>query len=157
MKVSLFFRLAHACRDGTTELLDSIDAEIQLQLGISVLADRIMLEAIVCLTIGLKNFPLVKALIARGPPAPRDETRFLWEWRENVAGAYVISDHATTTALLRHHWLIPRSFYTKGIEKMKDEAMAMDRLEVLSVVLISFYNIVFLFRLFFRGHDSLAY
>ncbi len=120
--------------------LDSIDAEIQSRVGLSLLEDRIMLEPIVCLAIALKNFPLAKTLVERGPPAPENETKALWRWREHVALAEVITDPATTTALIRNHWLKVPDAYASQITRIADEAMAMDRIDALSVFSVTPYG-----------------
>ncbi len=115
------------------EQLDSIDAEIQSRVGLSLLADRIMLEPMVCLAIALKNFSLAKTLAERGPPAPENESKALWHWREHVALALVIYDPATTTTLLRNHWLRVPDAYATQITGIADEAMAIDRIDALLV------------------------
>ncbi|KAI1386684.1 uncharacterized protein F4822DRAFT_323970 [Hypoxylon trugodes] len=128
---SLFIKLAHACKDGTIEQLELIDAEIQSQVHISILSDKTALEALVCLTIDLKNVSLAKALLARDSPAPEDDqTRFLWNWR---ASAVAISDDTVNTALVRYRWLpkFNTETYASHIPEILDEAAAIDRIDAL--------------------------
>ncbi|KAI1381143.1 hypothetical protein F4677DRAFT_402288 [Hypoxylon crocopeplum] len=128
---SLFIRLANTCKDGTVEQLESVDAEIQSNVHISMLSDRLMLEPLLCIAIAIKNFALVKALATRGAPPPENETRFLWNWRGDVARGYGISDPSATTALLRHRWLKVEDAYADQYSEIPDEAMAIDRINAL--------------------------
>ncbi|KAH8805399.1 hypothetical protein F5884DRAFT_446090 [Xylogone sp. PMI_703] len=120
------------------EQVESIDTEIQPQIGVSLLSDRLILEALVCLTIALRNFPLVKALTASGSPSPEEETRFLWNWREAITKADGICDSSTTTVLLRHRWLKMKDAYADQIPTILDEEMVIDRIDALLEVGYSF-------------------
>ncbi|KAK3936810.1 hypothetical protein QBC46DRAFT_418031 [Diplogelasinospora grovesii] len=140
---SLFVRLADSCNHGTFARFETVDSEIQSQVGISTLSDGLILEPLVCLAIALKNFPLVKALVAtRCPPPPENETRFLWNWRAHMAKTNGdgpgISDPAAVTALLRHRWLKVDDAYADQIIGMWDEALATDRIDALLEVNYSF-------------------
>lgn len=130
--VSLFIRLANACKDGNIDSLQKIDADIISEVCISLLCNQYLLEVLVSVAIAIQNFPLVSALAARGPPPGESETRRLWNWRGRAAGADGISNPAATTALLQHGWLIPKDSYAIQImEKIQDVSLAIYRIDAL--------------------------
>lgn len=107
------------------EQLESVDAEIQSHICISLLSNRLILESIVSIALAFENFPLVNVLVARGSPPPENETGALWAWRDKP-----IFPDPTVTALLRHCWLRIEDHHYRWIGEMSDEAV-IDRFEAL--------------------------